>query len=98
MRIAGIAARIALPIALVASGGLYADEEHSAPKVTTLMRQPLPDYPGKEGVLVAVEYPPGQDDAAHRHPGHVFVDVLEGRVEMQVEGGDARTLKPSDTF
>jgi quercetin dioxygenase-like cupin family protein len=84
--------------ALFASGNLYADGEHSGAKVTTLMRQPLPDYPGKEGVLVAVEYAPGHDDAAHRHAGHVFVYVLEGTVEMQVEGGELRTLNPGDTF
>jgi quercetin dioxygenase-like cupin family protein len=62
------------------------------------MRQALPDYPGKEGVLVAVDFPPGHVDAAHRHPGHVFVYVLEGSVEMQVEGGELHTLKPGDTF
>ena len=96
MRIASVVANVA--VALVASGSLYADGVHSGVKVTTLMRQPLPDYPAKEAVLVAVEYPPMHDDAPHRHPGHVFVYVLEGRVEMQLEGGEVRTLEPGDTF
>ena len=34
----------------------------------------------------------------HRHPGHVFVYVVEGLVEMQMEGGELHTLKPGDTF
>jgi quercetin dioxygenase-like cupin family protein len=98
MRIAGVVASTALAVALFAPGSLHADDGHSSVKVTTLMREPLPDYPGKEGVLVAVEFAPGHVDAAHRHPGHVFVYVLEGSVEMQVEGGELRTLKPGDTF
>jgi quercetin dioxygenase-like cupin family protein len=91
-------AYFALIAALFLSGNVYADGGHSGAKVTTLMRQPLPEYPGKEGVLVEVEFAPGHVDAAHRHPGHVFVYVLEGSVEMQMEGGELHTLKPGDTF
>lgn len=97
LRIASVVANLALAATLLASGNLHADGGDSA-KVTTLMRQPLPDYPGKDGVLVTVEFAPGHVDAAHRHPGHVFVYVLEGSVEMQMEGGELHTLKPGDTF
>jgi quercetin dioxygenase-like cupin family protein len=98
MQIASVVTSTVLAFALFAPGGLHADEGHSSVKVTTLMRQPLPDYPGKEGVLVAVEFAPGHVDAPHRHPGHAFVYVLEGSVEMQMEGGELKTLKPGDTF
>jgi quercetin dioxygenase-like cupin family protein len=98
MRIASVVASMALAATLLGSGDLYAHEGDSGAKVTTLMRQPLPDHPGKDGVLVTVEFAPGHVDAAHRHPGHVFVYVLEGSVEMQVEGGELHTLKPGDTF
>jgi quercetin dioxygenase-like cupin family protein len=91
-------AYFALLAALFLSANVYADGGDSSAKVTPLMRQPLPDYPGKEGVLVAVEFAPGHVDAAHRHPGHAFVYVLEGSVEMQMEGGELYTLKPGDTF
>jgi quercetin dioxygenase-like cupin family protein len=98
MRIASVVASMALVATLLASGKLHADGGDSSAKVTTLMRQPLPEHPGKDGVLVMVEYAPGHVDAAHRHPGHAFVYVLEGSVEMQVEGGELHTLKPGDTF
>ena len=88
----------ALIAALFLSGNVHADAGHSGPKVTTLTRQPLPDHPGRDGVLVAVEFAPGHVDQAHRHPGHAFVYVLEGSVEMQMEGGELHTLKPGDTF
>jgi len=91
-------ASLALAAALFASGDLHAHGADAGAKVTPLMRQPLADHPGKDGVLAMVEFAPGHVDAAHRHPGHVFVYVLEGTVEMQVEGGELHTLKPGDTF
>jgi len=98
MTTASVLKNIASAAALLASGGLHADGDHSGAKVTALMRQPLSDHPGKDGVLVAVEFAPGHVDQAHRHPGHAFVYVLEGAVEMQMEGGELHTLKPGDTF
>jgi quercetin dioxygenase-like cupin family protein len=40
-------------------------------------------------------------DMSTRHTvtrGRVLVYVLEGSVEMQMKGGELRTLKPGDTF
>jgi len=67
-------------------------------KVAPLMSKDLKDFPGKEGMMITVEYPPGANDPAHRHNAHAFVYVLEGSVVMQVKGGKEVTLKPGDTF
>jgi quercetin dioxygenase-like cupin family protein len=98
MRIASVVASAAFTVALLTPGSLHADEGHSSVKLTPLMRQPLPDHPGKDGVLVAVEYAAGHVGEAHRHPGHAFVHVLEGSIEMQMEGGELQVLQPGDTF
>ena len=93
-----VIAKAALAATFLAPGDLHAHGDDSSVKVTTLMRQPLPDHPGRDGVLLSVDFAPGHADAAHRHPGHALVYVLEGSVEMQMEGGELRTLKPGDTF
>jgi quercetin dioxygenase-like cupin family protein len=67
-------------------------------KVTHLMSKDLTDCPGKEGVLITVEYPPGHKDEIHRHNSYAFVYVLEGSVVMQVRGGREVTLTPGQTF
>ena len=36
-------------------------------KVAELMSKDLKDCPGKEGLMVTVEYPPGSSDPIHRH-------------------------------
>ncbi len=68
------------------------------PTVTSLMSRDLTDVPGKEALMITVEYPPGGADPIHRHNAHAFVYVLEGSIVMQVEGGKEVTLKPGETF
>ncbi len=68
------------------------------PDVTSLMSKDLPDMPGKEAVMITVEFPPGGADPVHRHDAHGFIYVLEGSVVMQVQGGEAVTLTPGQSF
>jgi quercetin dioxygenase-like cupin family protein len=67
-------------------------------KVTPLMSKDLTEFPGKEGVMITVEYPPGSTDPIHRHNAHAFIYVLEGSIVMQVRGGKEVTLTPGQTF
>ena len=67
-------------------------------KVTSLMSKVMTDVSGKEGLMIAVEYPPGGSDPIHRHNAHAFVYVLGGSVVMQVKGGKQVTLTPGQTF
>src|SRR5260370_36781809 len=66
--------------------------------VTPLAAKDLPDFPGKEVLMITVEYPPGSSDPIHRHNAHAFVYVLEGSIIMQVKGGKEVTLTPGQTF
>jgi len=68
------------------------------PKVTELMTKNLSEIPGKEVLMISVEYPPGGSDPIHRHNASAFVYVLEGSIVMQVKGGKQVTLKPGETF
>jgi quercetin dioxygenase-like cupin family protein len=68
------------------------------PDVVSLMSKALTDFPGKEVLMITVEYPPGGGDPVHRHDAHGFIYVLEGSVVMQVRGGKEVTLGPGQTF
>ena len=67
-------------------------------KVTPLMSKELTNNPGKEGLLILVEYPPGSSDPIHRHNAHALVYVLEGSIVMQVKGGKEVTVTQGQTF
>ena len=79
------------------SSALAAQEAKEA-KVTELMSKDLTNLPGKEGLMITVEYPPGTVDPIHRHNAHAFIYVLEGSIVMQVRGGKERVLMPGQTF
>ena len=67
-------------------------------KVTSLMSKDLTDNPGKEVLMITVEYPPGGSDPIHRHNAQAFVYVLEGSIVMQVKSGKQVALTPGQTF
>jgi quercetin dioxygenase-like cupin family protein len=83
-----------LALACLMPGMLVAQEA----KVTPLLSKDLTNLPGKEGLMITVEYPPGSSDPIHRHYAHAFVYVLEGSIVMQVRGGKEATLTPGQTF
>jgi quercetin dioxygenase-like cupin family protein len=83
-----------LALAFVITGALIAQEA----QVTPIMSKDLADFPGKEGQMITVVYPPGSSDPIHRHNAHAFVYVLEGTVVMQLKGGKEVTLKPGQSF
>jgi len=68
------------------------------PIVMPVMSKDLSDLPGKEALMLSVEYPPGGADPVHRHDAHGFIYVLEGSVVMGVKGGKEVTLSPGQTF
>lgn len=90
--------RILVALLLVASGAASAQQATPEANVATLMTKALSDYPGKEGMMIAVEYPPGAVDPVHRHHAHAFVYVLEGSIVMGVRGGKEVTLTAGQTF
>jgi quercetin dioxygenase-like cupin family protein len=68
------------------------------PDVAPVMSRDLTDIPGKEVLMITVEYPPGGSDPVHRHYAHGLIYVLEGSVVMQVKGEKEVTLTPGQTF
>ncbi|KRB89991.1 cupin domain-containing protein [Noviherbaspirillum sp. Root189] len=83
---------------LLTAGAASAQQASPEAHVTPLMTKALADYPGKEGLVITVDYPPGGESSVHRHNAHAFVYVLEGSIVMGVRGGKTVTLTPGQTF
>jgi quercetin dioxygenase-like cupin family protein len=86
--------KLVLVLACLMSSTLLAQEA----KVTDLFSKDLANLPGKEGLMMIVDYPPGSTDPVHRHNANAFIYVLEGSIVMQVRGGKEVTLTPGQTF
>jgi quercetin dioxygenase-like cupin family protein len=95
LRAAAMSALVCLSL-MTAEGAASADESTKA--APPLMTRDLAGIPGKEAIVLTVEYGPGESSRPHRHDANVFVYVLEGTITMQVKGGPAVTLHPGQTY
>src|ERR1044072_2492982 len=86
--------KLLLVLLFLIPGAVMAQEA----RVTPLMSKDLTELPGKEVLMITVDYPPGSTDPIHRHNARAFVYVLEGSIVMQVKGGTEVTLTPGQTF
>ena len=86
--------KLMLVLLFLMTGTVMAQE----PTVTSLMSKDLKEAPGKEVLMITVEYAPGGTDPIHRHNAQAFVYVIEGSIVMQVKGGKEVTLTPGQTF
>jgi quercetin dioxygenase-like cupin family protein len=77
---------------------IFPSMAEDAVKVSDLMTKDLVNIPGKEVIMITVDYAPGAADPVHRHNASAFIYVLQGSIEMQMKGGKKVTLPPGDTF
>jgi quercetin dioxygenase-like cupin family protein len=74
-------------------------QQPPATKVTPLMKQALPEFPGREVTILTLDIPPGASSPPHRHPGHhVFGYVLEGSYKIKIDQGPETVLTKGQTF
>ncbi len=87
-------------VLIVLGGALLTAPAHAAPQpvVVPVMQKDLADIPGKEMLMITVEYPPGTVESVHRHDAYAFLYVLEGTIVEQVRGGKEVTLTRGQTF
>jgi quercetin dioxygenase-like cupin family protein len=87
-------------LALWQTPSLAADAQPPVSKaiVQPLMDKELEGIPGKELLMLTVEYLPGGASLPHRHDAQVCVYVLQGELTMQVEGGPPVTLRRGQIF
>ena len=72
----------------------------SAEQVVPKFSHALPNVPGKSIIAVEVSFPPGDVAAPHRHPksASLYIYVLSGTIQSQVEGEPARVYHAGDSW
>ena len=65
-------------------------------------RTPLQDQPisaaGHHGVTARVDIGPGVESGRHTHPGEEFGYVLDGTLQLEMDGRPLQTLKTGEVF
>src|SRR5262245_35341352 len=85
-----------LVVALAAAGVVSLAGQSGFSRVV-LQDQPL-SIAGRHAVSARAEFAPGAAAGRHAHPGEEIGYILEGTVELSVQGRPTVTLKPGDVF
>lgn len=89
-------AAAALPLLLVLAGTAGAAP---AETLTPLLRQDMPNLPGKTLTAVQVVFPPRARAAPHRHgSAFLYAYVLAGTVRSEIEGQPVRTYRTGESW
>jgi quercetin dioxygenase-like cupin family protein len=86
----------AIALALVTAGALGLTAQSGFSRIV-LQDQPL-SVAGRHAVMARAEFAPGAAAGRHAHPGEEIGYILEGTVELSVQGRPTVTLKAGDVF
>jgi quercetin dioxygenase-like cupin family protein len=77
-----------------------AEQEAAHKHTNVLFSQPIKDVPGKQMVVVSLEFKPKGSQPAylHRHPGSVYVYVTQGTARLGVEGQPVQEVHAGQSF
>jgi len=77
-----------------------AEQEGAHRPANVIFSAPLEDVPGKELVVVGLEFKPKgkQPAVAHRHPGSVYVYVTRGTARLGIEGQPVQVVHTGESF
>lgn len=64
----------------------------------TLVGRADVSVPGREAVVARVEVAPGAYAGRHAHPGDEISYVMEGEVQLLIDGQSPRTVKAGESF
>jgi quercetin dioxygenase-like cupin family protein len=92
---------LAIGLVLAAGGITLAHVQEEGESVKVLSARGIQEKLGGQettATTVEVTLKPGQSGSPHRHPGPVFVYVVEGEYELGIDDQPTKVFKAGDTF
>ena len=85
-------------VVLATLGKIAASADVPRLVVTPLLRTQPSGEPGLEAVIAHGEFPPGASTGRHTHPGDEYAYVLEGTLELLVDGREPRRVAAGEAY
>jgi len=89
---------LVLALVLVALFAFMHSSAQERGNVTMVLNEDMFSIPGKEVAIQRAEYPAGWVGERHYHTGDIFVDVLEGQLIVDLEGGQRVTIDHGEVY
>jgi quercetin dioxygenase-like cupin family protein len=91
----------ALIIAALAVGPRagVAEDAAPAPKIKLLMKnEPVSSVSGKEAYMIDVDWGVGASTGRHIHSGDEYAEIVEGELQLNVDGQPPRIVKAGESY
>jgi quercetin dioxygenase-like cupin family protein len=63
-----------------------------------LLRSSVSGDSTKESILIAIEFAPGATTGRHSHPGDEYAAVLQGTLELRLDGHEPRRVTAGEAY
>lgn len=64
----------------------------------SLLRSNVSGDDSKESIILAIEFLPGATTGRHTHPGDEFATVVDGILELRIEGQEPRRVSAGQSY
>jgi quercetin dioxygenase-like cupin family protein len=92
-------ARICICVALgFAAGGLQVHAQPPGFTTKLLLKTTYSDDASKDALILSAQLTPRATTGRHRHPGDEYGTVLEGEIELRVDGQEPRRIKAGESY
>lgn len=92
-------ARIVMGVTLVfAVGGWQVQAQPPGLMTKLLLKTTYSDDASKDALILSAELAPRATTGRHRHPGDEYGTVLEGEIELRVDGQEPRRIKAGQSY
>ena len=98
MRIAAVVLATVLSASALGSLAPRANAQSVGVSSKPLLRTTVSGDSVKESVILSIEFAPGATTGRHTHPGDEYAVVLQGTLELRIEGQDARRVTAGEAY
>jgi quercetin dioxygenase-like cupin family protein len=95
----GIGAALVIAALAVAPRAGVAEDAAPAPKIKLLMKnEPVSSVGAKEAYMIDVDWGVGSSTGRHIHSGDEYAEIVEGELQLNVDGQPPRIVKAGESY
>jgi quercetin dioxygenase-like cupin family protein len=92
-------AGLVIAISAASAGASLAQDAAPLPKVKFLMKnEVVSSVPSKEAYLLDIDWGVGSSTGRHIHPGDEYAEIVEGELQLNIDGQPAKIVKAGESY
>jgi quercetin dioxygenase-like cupin family protein len=92
-------AGLVIAISAALAGASLAQDAAPLPKVKFLMKnEVVSSVPSKEAYLLDIDWGVGSSTGRHIHPGDEYAEIVEGELQLNIDGQPAKIVKAGESY